>query len=130
MRPMTGILLIAIGVLHTVVGIFTGYRVLSQISKAAFATETGRQLVTSLGREFAFWFLFGGLLMMVLGHLLIWIERQLGRPVPAFLGWELLALSAAGLLFMPVSGFWLVLAVAVYAIVTARRFKGMAGTSV
>ncbi len=123
MRGISGLLLIAIGVLHTVVGIFNGYSVLSQISRATFSTETSRQLVAALGRQFAFWFLFGGFLMLALGHLLTWIERRLGRPVPSFIGWELLVLSVAGLLAMPVSGFWLVFAVAIYTIVKARRTR-------
>jgi hypothetical protein len=123
MRGTSGLLLIAIGLLHTVVGIISGYRVLSQISRAEFSTEASRQLVAGLGRQFVFWFLFGGLLMLALGHLLAWIERRLKRRAPSFIGWELLALSVAGLLVMPVSGFWLVLAVAIYTIVMARRSR-------
>ena len=129
MRGMSGLLLIVIGVLHTVVGIFTGYSVLSQISRATFSTEASRQLVAALGRQFVFWFLFGGLLMLALGHLLTWIERRLGRPVPVFIGWELLALSLAGLVIMPVSGFWLVLGVAIYTIVMASRSRLAAGAA-
>src|SRR5262245_8115110 len=121
MRGITGLLLIAIGILHTVVGVVSGRSVVSRISEATFSTEASRQLVAGLGKQFAFWFLFGGFLLLVLGHLLTWVERRLGRAVPSFVGWELLALSVAGLLVMPVSGFWLVLAVAIYAIVRARR---------
>ncbi len=129
MRGLSGLLLIAIGVLHTVVGILTGYSVRSQISRATFSTEASRQLVAALGNQFAFWFLFGGFLMLALGRLLTWIERRLGRPVPSFIGWELLALSAAGLLVMPVSGFWFVFAVAIYTIVMARRSKLTSGAT-
>ena len=129
MRGLSGFLLMAIGALHTIVGVFTGYSVLSKISSATFPSETDRQLVTSLGRQFVFWFLFGGFLIWALGHLFTWIERRLARPVPAFIGWELLVFSAIGLLFMPVSGFWLVLAVAVYTIVMARRSRRAAGAT-
>jgi len=129
MRSMTGQLLIVIGVLHTAVGVLNGYRVLSQVSQATFSGETSRQLVAALGSQFVFWFLFGGLLTVVLGHLLTWIERRLGHPIPSFIGWELLALSVAGLLVMPVSGFWLVLAVAIYAIVMARRSRQVSGAT-
>ncbi len=127
MRNISGLLLIAIGVLHTAVGIVNGYRVLSQISRATFSTETSRQLVAALGRQFVFWFLFGGLLMVVLGHLMTWIVGRLGHSLPSFIGWELLALSVAGLLVMPVSGFWFVLAVAIYTIVMARRSRLVSG---
>ena len=79
-------------------------------------------LVNGLGKQFTFWFLFGGVLMMVLGHLFFWIERRLKHPVPSFMGWELLALSVV-LVFMPLSGFWLVLALAIYTIVLAHRSR-------
>ncbi len=51
------------------------------------------------------------------------------RPLPSFIGWELLVLSVAGLLVMPVSGFWLVFAVAIYTIVMARRSKLTSGAA-
>ena len=123
MRSLTGIVLIGIGVLHTLIGVFTGRAVLSQIAAANFSSEASRQLVASLGKQFAFWFLFGGVVLMLLGHLCLWIERKLSMPVPAFMGWELVIISACGLMFMPVSGFWLVLAVAIYVLVTARRTR-------
>jgi hypothetical protein len=129
MRGISGLLLISIGVVHTMVGIFNGYSVLSQISRATFSTEATRQLVAALGKQFVFWFLLGGLLILVLGHLLTWIERRLGQRVPLFIGLELLALSVAGLLVMPVSGFWLVLAVAIYTIVIAYRSRTASGTA-
>jgi Family of unknown function (DUF6463) len=129
MRGLSGLLLVAIGVLHTVVGILNGHSVLSRISGATFSTEASRQLVAALGKQFVFWFLFGGFLTVVLGHLLTWVERRLGRPVPSFVGWELLALSIVGLFVMPVSGFWLVLAVAIYMIVRARRASPVAGAT-
>ncbi len=123
MHGTSGLLLIGIGVLHTVFGLFQGYRVLARISGATFSTEAGRQLVTALGRQFVFWFLFGGFLMLVLGHVFTWVERRLDHRVPAVFGWELLVLAMTGLAVMPRSGFWLVLAVAIYTIVGAHRAK-------
>ena len=73
MRGVSGPLLIGIGVLHTVVGVFNGYSVLSQISRAAFSTEPA-----------------GSLSLL--------------------------------------SGFWLVLVVAIYIIVIARPSRRVAGT--
>ena len=128
MRGTSGLLLIGIGVLHTIVGVFQGYSVLSRISQTTFSTETGRQLVTALGNQFVFWFLFGGFLMLVLGHTFIWIERRLNRRLPSFIGWELLVLSVGGLALMPLSGFWLVLAVAIYTILGARHTSQTPGT--
>lgn len=68
------------------------------------------------------WFLFFGFLIFLLGHLCMWIERHLKRPVPAFLGWELLALSIIGVALMG-GGFWLLMAIGVYIIALARRAK-------
>ena len=127
MRGTSGLLLIGVGILHTVLGVFKGHSLLSEISRSAFATETGRRLVTGLGKEFVFWFLFGGFLMLVLGHFFTWVERRLNHAVPSFIGWELVLLSVVGLVLMPLSGFWLVLGVAIYAIVAARRTKQTAG---
>ena len=129
MRGTSGLLLIGIGVLHTVFGAFQGYSLLSQISRTTFSTETGRQLVTALGKEFIFWFLFGGFVMLILGHLLAWIEKRLNHPLPSFVGWELLVLSVIGLVILPVSGFWLVLALAIYILVVARRPKQVTGAA-
>jgi Family of unknown function (DUF6463) len=55
-----------------------------------------------------------------LGGLIHWARAGTGR-LPAFLGWSLLALGAAGVILMPVSGFWVVLPQAVMMIVVARR---------
>jgi hypothetical protein len=120
LRGTSGLLLIGIGVLHTIFGVFQGHSLLSRISQTTFPTDAGRQVVTALGKQFIFWFLFGGFLILVLGHLFTWIERRLKHPVPQFIGWELLVLSVGGLALMPLSGFWLVLAVAIYTIVGSR----------
>src|SRR3989442_11002933 len=127
MRGTSGLVLIGVGILHAVLGVFKGYSLLSEIARSAFATETGRRLVTGLGKEFVFWFLFGGFLMLVLGHFFTWVERRLNHAVPSFIGWELVLLSVLGLSFMPLSGFWLVLGVAIYTIVAARHSRQAAG---
>ena len=85
MRGVSGLLIIGIGLLHTVVGVFNGYRILTQISQASFSTEKSRQLVSALGKQFVFWFLLGGALMIVLGHLFAVIEQSLKRHVPSFM---------------------------------------------
>lgn len=122
MDGRSGLLLIGIGVLHTVFGVFQGSRIFSQLAQATFPTEAGRQLVIGLARQYVFWFLFGGFMMLLLGHFLMWSERR-GRRVPSFVGWELIALSLIGIALMPASGFWLVLALGAYIIVVSRRAR-------
>jgi hypothetical protein len=46
--------------------------------------------------------------LLVLGHLSLWIERHLLQPLPKFLGWELLLLGLLASLAIPISGGWLV----------------------
>ena len=115
MRTWTGPLLIAIGLLHTVFGVTHYRRELAETWHAGFFNA----LAPALARKLAFWFLFSGFLLIVLGHLCLWLEKGLGRPVPAFVGWELLVLSLVGAALMPVSGFWLVIAAAIYSIIVA-----------
>ena len=121
MCGLSGKLLIAVGLLHTVYGAWMGYSLFSRIGAAAFSTEAGRQVVTALGRQLVFWFLISGFFMLLLGHFCMWFERVHSRPVPQLVGLELLMLSVIGIVVMPASGFWLVLAVAVYMIVSSRR---------
>lgn len=124
MQGRSGLLLIGIGVIHTAFGVFQGSRMFSRLAQATFPTDAGRQLVTGLARQYVFWFLFGGFMMLLLGHLLMWSEHR-GRRVPSFVGWELIALSLVGVALMPASGFWLVLALGIYIIVLARRARSI-----
>jgi hypothetical protein len=58
-----------------------------------------------------FWFLFFGLLAMLLGWFLHRVERA-GHAIPRVVAWHLAALALAGGVLLPASGFWLVLPVA------------------
>jgi hypothetical protein len=57
-------------------------------------------------REFAFWFIFFGFLAVIFGIFIDWCERQQIK-LPAFLGWNLLALTVLLVTIMPISGGWL-----------------------
>ena len=59
-------------------------------------------------QESGFWYVVTGLGLGLLGGLAWWVERQ-GLRLPTALGVALLALSFAGLLLGPVTGFWLFL---------------------
>jgi hypothetical protein len=117
LKGFTGYLLIGIGTLHTLVGVLSCHRDIFAIARAGFvnAVEPEQHRIA------VFWFLMSGFSLLILGHMCMWLERKLRRPVPAFVGWELLLLSAAGAVLLPISGFWLVLAVAVYVIVSGRH---------
>lgn len=68
-----------------------------------------------------YWFLIPGFLVTLLGLLCCWIEYQLSQPLPAFLGWGLLIVACFGIVLDVDTGFWLVLLVAVNAIVASQR---------
>ena len=115
MKRIVGYLTISIGLIHTLVGVGMGYQWLADIGRdGGFDAVEGDH-----ARMAIVWFLFTGLVLLVLGHVCVWLERQ-GRAVPAFVGWEMLALSIVGAFLMPVSGFWLLLVLAVSAVLVAR----------
>ena len=66
-----------------------------------------------------FWFMFFGLLMLVLGEALrVWESTA---TVPANVGYAFGALSLVGAIAMPVSGFWLGLVPAALIVVRSPR---------
>ncbi len=115
--PGSGVLLIAIGVVHQVFGVLAGLgvmvppnaprrRPLVEIAEAGFVNAVGDDPL----RNTVFWFLFFGFVLLILGDLVRRIERA-GRPLPRALGWQIGALALGGVLLIPASGFWLVLPV-------------------
>ena len=102
-RRWIGRWILAVGVLHALLG-FGVY-----IDSVVAVVREGLWDTVSLvqGRPLAFWFIAAGLLVALLGALANWIEARMEPP--RFLGWTLLAFAAAGIVMMPVSGFWLLL---------------------
>ena len=122
MRGLSGALLIGIGLLHTLFGLVVGRHRVTAIARDGLWNAVG----SDLGRNSIFWFLFTGFVLLILGHLCLWVERTSLRPVPALVGWELLALAALGIVLMPASSFWLVLSVAALIGFRAHRWKVLA----
>jgi Family of unknown function (DUF6463) len=118
MRRLSGPLLIATGVLDLLYVLVFHSRQLAAIAGDGFfdAVELDP---TQFDRETAFWHLAFGTLVLILGALVHWAQARTGS-LPAFLGWSLLAFGAAGVILMPVSGFWAVLPQAVLMLVVAR----------
>jgi hypothetical protein len=116
MRKHVGTMLLATGMLHTAVGLWV-YRqpLLDILGAGQWMSVTGDN-----GREAAFWFLFFGLVVMMLGQFVRWALPRAGT-LPASLGWSLLALGVLGIAFMPDSGFWLVLPQGWLVLSIARR---------
>lgn len=110
-KKWIGRVIILIGVVHLFYGITTYGTTWSKMFRdGLFNTVDG-----SPAHEAAFWFIFFGFLMLIFGGLVDWFENN-KQQLPLFLGWSLLALSVAGVVMMPVSGWWFLIVSAVGAI--------------
>ncbi len=101
-RRWIGRWMIGIGVIHSLFGFVFLRGTLAVIwSEGLVNTVNGQP-----EREFAFWFIYFGLLALVLGGLIDWCEaRRAG--LPRFLGWALLGMAVLCAVIMPISGIWL-----------------------
>jgi uncharacterized membrane protein YjfL (UPF0719 family) len=104
MKPWIGRVMIAIGIIHTVTGLFIFKSVLLQLlSEGLVNTVNGEW-----DREAAFWFLFSGFMMMLVGGLVHRAEQEY-RSLPSFFSWGLLGMVVLALCIMPASGWWVFL---------------------
>lgn len=108
-------MLIAIGVLHLLLFLWFGRRVLAAVAADGFWNT----IDPIRDRQMIFWALLTGVFAVVLGQLGLWVERR-GTRLPVFLGWEIFAIGLVCGVLMPISGGWLFLIPAVL-IVLARR---------
>jgi len=111
MKAWIGKTIMAIGVLHTLVGIFAFRARLGDLAREGLVNTIGR----SEERQFTFWFLICGIVLTILGAAVNWVERT-GLPFPRFLGWAVFLVASTVVVVMPVSGAWLLLVPAVGAI--------------
>lgn len=120
MKAWTGKSIIIIGILHSIVGVAAFHDILILLfNERLFNTIS---LKTAPQRGEAFWFLFTGAALIMIGALVDWIERkEIG--LPAFLAWSFVAMAAVGALIMPVSGFWLLLAPSCGLLSRRRRMR-------
>jgi hypothetical protein len=104
MSSLAGQLLKVTAVGHTLVGLV--------LFRAPLADIVGSGVLGSVGtqpdRQAAFWFLLFSPVCYALGQI---VERG-DRRILAIVGWNLLLLGVVGAAMMPVSGFWILLALA------------------
>jgi hypothetical protein len=117
MRRWIGRWLMGVGALHTLIGIAVFAAPLRDIVDAGVVGTLGPRDTL---RNLAFWFLFGGVTLVMIGYLTDWIERAASGLLPAPLGWALLATAVLGATLAPASGFWLVFPPAVGILLRAR----------
>lgn len=96
----SGTLLLLTGLLHQAVGV---------ILVLGLGPDDDRLGATVLGGMSLnlFWFLSFGFVALMLGGLVRHLEQR-SMPVPAWLGWSLIAYGVGGVILLPASGLWLV----------------------
>jgi Family of unknown function (DUF6463) len=116
MKVTNGRLLGAIGIVHTLFGVMLGMGSMGPpAGRNLFAEIAAAGVVGTIDldpwRGVVFWFLFFGFMALALAQLLHRMERA-GHAIPRATAWSLAAIGLGGVLLMPASGFWMVLAVA------------------
>jgi len=91
-RGLVSGVLIGIGLVHTFVGVSGGRNLLIEIAREGFwnTVRSGSEPPT---RPLLLWFFVSGLVLLMLGHLALWVERQVRRPLPSTFGAELLGFA-------------------------------------
>ena len=97
-----GLWIIGVAIIHTGYGaIFFGTIFVDIIRRGIINTVGVDPMVGA-----AVWFLMFGFVLGLLGGAVASLQRS-EAPLPASVGWGLLAVVVAGVLLMPASGFWL-----------------------
>lgn len=123
MLRVSGYLLIAISIIHVLVGGWVFASPLADIGRnGLFNAVAPDPFSPYFDREDAFWFMMFAPLLFSIGQLCCWAKAQ-EIAFPAFLGWNLLAVALVGIFFEPISGFWLVILPATLIVVAARKTK-------
>lgn len=120
MKRWIGRWIIGVGILHSVIGFVLFAAPLREIVEAGLWNSLRPS--TPL-RYLTFWFMFGGVVTILVGYLADWIERVAARPLPRPLGWTLLGVALAGVILTPVSGFWLVFPAAFGALAQSQTLR-------
>ena len=116
MKEWKGKWIVAVSVLHTAAAAaFFGKTHLNMISTGVWGAGDRGPMNAA-----AAWFLLFGLLALATGMAVSAAERS-GQALPKGLGAALLALAIAGVVLMPVSGFWLLFPPAVAMLWPIRR---------
>lgn len=109
MRNKLGIMLMAIAILHELVGVFFYSNALMDIVQAGFFNTINPPYWE---RDAAFWFLMFGITLFLMGWVAQWMLDNT-HTIPKFFSLGLLIMCLIGVLMMPASGFWLAIPVAI-----------------
>lgn len=105
MRRWIGRWVMGVGAVHNAAGLYFFADVLLEIVRAGVLNAVDMDPM----RNLAFWFLFSGFLLILVGYLVDRMEL-LGRDrIPSAVGTWFAALTVLGVVTMPASGFWLMI---------------------
>lgn len=111
-HPVVGSAVVMVGVVHLATSPFLyGDEIRSILRGGVVGSVDADPAVQDL-RSLGFWFLTAGVSLLVLGALVIRLEREHG-VAPAVVGWLLLGLGVWGVLLVPASPFWVFVLLAV-----------------
>ena len=120
MKAWIGKTLMGIAVGHSIIGLILFRSALNVIfNDGVFNTIA---LSENPNRESAFWFLYSGFLLLLIGSFVDYLER-LALDIPLLFVIALSILTAIGIVVMPISGFWLLTLPVLGLIIRTLRFK-------
>lgn len=123
MQKVSGYWLIAVSIIHVLVGLWVFSEPLAEIARSGwFNAVAPDPFAPYFNREDAFWFMMVAPFLFTFGQLCCWAQAQ-QIILPAFLGWTLLATAAVGVFLEPISGFWLLIPPGFLILATSRRAK-------
>jgi hypothetical protein len=104
MKRWVGRWIVGVGIIHVVFGVVAfRERLMAILRDGVWNAVDGYS-----GRPLAFWFIFAGLLTIVFGSLVDWVESR-SLSIPRLVGWTFLVLVVLGIVTMPLGGGWLLL---------------------
>lgn len=106
----SGWYLIATGIIHNTIGLATGWSILAGMHAGHWWNTVAPGGEIHFARSAILWFLMLGFFWMLMGHLMQQWLNHTRRPLPAAVGWGLLASGALVAVVLPASGAWLVIA--------------------
>ncbi len=107
MIKFVGYILIALGIGHTVTGIFLFRPALAALFRDGFANA----VLPHLDRRVAFWFLMFSVMLYLLGQITLYAAATDDTYLLKVVGWYVLGISSVGATAMPTSPFWIALIV-------------------
>jgi Family of unknown function (DUF6463) len=108
MKWNAGSLLMATGIGHALVGVVLFYDPLAAILREGFFNA----ITPHMDREAAFWFLLLSPVLFLFGQVVNRAVEHRDAPLLNLFGWHVLVLGVVGAMVLPISGFWILIAIA------------------